>query len=893
MARPWYYGGNKVARRLIFLLLLLLPAALVPAWAQEPELVFKKVAVMPVAVISKTPMEHLGDKVRLEMQDRLKSEGFTLIPEENLKKELALLKEPLNEARAQEIGRKLGADVVVLEQLLIVGDVLELEARIFDLSGKVAPATLKAQGTGLKSLPDLSRKLAQEVNLRILGKERVTRIEVKGNRRIEKDAIKSVMQTREGELLSPARLRDDLKAIYKMGYFTDVKFDVSHTPEGIILTVLVEEKPAIKEIITRGNKKLKRDKILEVMDLKPFSVASEAAIQENVNKILNLYRDKGFYEVQVTPEVVPISKTEVNLVLKIHEGGKLAIKEINFTGNKAFKAKDLRKVMETKEKTFLVSWITGSGKLLKDTLERDLEKISAFYYNHGYIKARVGDPKIDVKDKYIYITIPITEGPQYQVGEIDFTGDLLEDKKKLLEKLETPKEKIYSRETLQKDLSTLSDFYADQGYANADISPLIKEDDKNLKVNLLFDISKGQKVYFDRIEIVGNIKTRDKVIRRELRVYEQELFSATKVKESIKNLRRLEYFEEVNFTTSPGSAPNRMNLKISVKERPTGTFGLGAGYSTQDRLVGMVEVSQNNLFGRGQQLKIQGILGAISRRFRASFTEPYLFDRPLSAGVDAFNWERSYSEYTRKSVGGDLRFSHPMRWKYTRIYTMYRFENVDLEDLHRRASTVLKEAARIHNTSSTTLTFRRDSRDSLFFPTKGTDNSVSVEMAGMGGDTAFLRYIGETGWYFPFRWNTVWVIHARAGYMQRLSWGAMPAYELFYLGGIDTIRGFRYADISPRDPRTHERIGGPKFVQLNLEHRFPLYKKIGLMGTIFFDAGNVYGDHYIGPVLRPTAGIGARWFSPLGPLRVEWGYNLTRHPFEKQSVWEFTMGGQF
>ena len=880
-------------RRFICLLLLLLPAALLPAWAQEPELVFKKVAVMPVAVISKTPMEHLGERMLQEMQDRLKSEGFTLISQGDLKKELAPLKEPLTEARAQEIGRKLGADLVVMEQLLVVGDVLSLEARVLDLTGKAPPATLKTQGVGLKTLPDLSRKLAQETALKVLGKERVTRIEVKGNRRIEKDAILGVMQTREGDLLSPARLRDDLKSIYKMGYFTDVKFDVNPTPEGLILTVLVEEKPAIKEIITKGNKKVKRDKVLEVMDLKPFSVASEAAIQENVNKILKLYRDKGFYEARVTPELVPISKTEVNLVLNIDEGGKLAIKEINFTGNKAFKAKELRKVMETKEKTLLVSWITGSGVLLKDTLERDLEKISAFYYNHGYIKARVEEPKVDIKGKYIYITIPIVEGPQFKVGEVDITGDLLEDKKKLLEKLDLPKEKIYSREVLQKDMTTLGDIYADQGYADVDITPLIRENDKDLKVNVLFDISKGQKVYFDRIDIVGNVKTRDKVIRRELRVYEQELFSSSKVKDSIKNLRRLEYFEEVNFTTSPGTAANRRNLKISVKERPTGTFGLGAGYSTQDRLVGMVEVSQNNLFGRGQQLKVQGILGAISKRFRASFTEPYLFDRPLAFGVDAFDWERSYSEYTRKSKGGDLRLSHPLRWRYTRIYTMYRFENVDLEDLRRRSSPILKEAARIHNTSSSTITLRRDSRDSLFAPTHGTDNSLSVELAGLGGDTAFLRYIAESGWYFPFWFNTVFVVHGRAGYMQGLSWGAMPAYEKFYLGGIDTIRGFAFAQISPRDPRTHERIGGDKFVQLNVEERFPLYKKLGLMGTVFFDAGNVYGAHYIGPPLRPTAGVGIRWFSPLGPLRVEWGYNLTKHPFEKQSVWEFTMGGSF
>ena len=641
---------------------------------------------------ARNPWNHLGEKVSQEIQERLKADGFTPVSQEDLHKELSQLKEPVNEAQAQAIGRKLGADMVIWGTLLKVGDLLSLEGHVLDLSGRKGATTLKLQGTGLHSLSGLSRQMAQELSLKILGKERVAHIVIKGNRRIEKDAILGVMQTREGEILSPAHLREDLKAIYKMGYFTDVRMDVSDTPEGRVLTVLVKEKPAIREILVKGNHKLKKDKILEVMNLKPFSVASEGAIKEDINKVQQAYREKGYYEAKITYELVPAGEHEVNLVLNVNEGGKMAIKEIEFEGNKAFNSKELRKVMETKERGFFapVAWITGAGKLNQDILERDLEKVAAFYYNHGYIKAKVGEPKIDIKGNWIYITIPVQEGPEYHVGKIDMPGDLLEDKDKLVKLLKTPKEKVYSREVLQKDLTTLADFYADQGYANADIVPLVKEDNEKMLVDVTFDIHKGQKVYFERIDIGGNVKTRDKVIRRELRVYEQDLFSATNLKESIKNLRRLEYFEDVNFATTPGSAPDRMNLKITVKERPTGTFGLGAGYSTQDRLVGMVEVSQNNLFGRGQQLKVPGIIGSISHRFRASFTEPYLFDRPLGLGIDAFNWEREYSEYTRVSKGGVFRLSHPLKWKYTRLFWMYRFENVNLNNLAPGASQVLR-----------------------------------------------------------------------------------------------------------------------------------------------------------------------------------------------------------
>ena len=885
-----------MARRPIalFLLVILLVAAYGPALAQEQELVIKKVAVFPFIVTSKEPLEFLGEKISLEIQDRLKADGFTLIAPEDIKKEVSQLREPLDDASAQQIGRKLGADLVIWGTLIKVGDALSLEARLLDLSGKMPVTALKLQGTGVQALTGLSRQAAQELSLKILGKEKIVRIIIKGNRRIEKDAILGVMQTREGETLSPARAREDLKAIYKMGYFTDVRMDIGDTPEGRVLTVLVKEKPSIKEIQVEGNRKIKKDKILEVMNLKPFSVASEGAIREDINKVQKLYRDKGFYQANITYDLMPVAEHEVNLVLHVNEGGKMAIKDIEFEGNKTFSAKELRKVMETKERGFyLVSLITGAGKLEKDTLERDLEKISSFYYNHGFIKAKVGDPKIDIKGNWIYITIPVQEGPEYHVGKIDMTGDLLEDKAKLVALLKTPKAKVYSREGLQEDLTTLADFYADHGYANADIVPLIKEHDQSLTVDVTFDIHQGKKVYFERIEIAGNVKTRDKVIRRELKVYEQDLFSATNLKESIKNLRRLEYFEDVNFATTPGSSPNHMNLKITVKERPTGTFGLGAGYSTQDRAVGMVTISQNNLFGRGQQVKVEGIIGTISHRIRASFTEPYLFDKPLSLGIDAYNWARQYDEYTEISKGGAVRLSHPLKWKYTRLFWMYRFTNVNLNDLVPNASETLQQASTIHNTSATSFVIRRDSRDSLFAPTHGSDNSISLETAGLGGDTAFVRYIAESGWYIPLKWDCVGVLHGRVGGMNKLHWGQMPAYELFYLGGIDTIRGFKYAQISPRDPVTNERIGGPRFLQLNSEFRFPIYKKLGLSGTLFVDAGNVYGPNEVGPFLRPTAGVGFRWFSPMGPLRVEWGYNITKHPWESSGAWEFTMGGTF
>jgi outer membrane protein insertion porin family len=871
-----------------------------PVLAQEPELAIKKVAVFPFTVLSKTPREYLGEKVTQEFEARLKAEGFALVPHEDLTKEVSALKEPLNDNLAKEIGRRQGADTVITGQVVLVGEAVALEARVLDLSGRLAPATLKLQGTGVTSLTGLARQMAGEAALRTLGKERIRKIAVKGNKRIESAAIVGVMQTREGDTVSASRLREDLKAVYKLGYFTDVKFDISETPEGRVLTVIVKEKPAIHNIIFRGNFNIKEKNLKDAMEIKSLAVASEPIIKEAVEKGLKVYREKGYYGAKITYTLEPFVPGEVNLVFNVEEGGPVTIKEIRFEGNSAFTAKELKKVIETREKGLpIISRITGAGKLVQERLEQDAEKIGAFYFNHGYIKAKVGEPKVNVEGGWAYITFPITEGPQFKVGKVGVQGDLIEKKEELLKKIKINKESIYSREVIQKDITTLSDLYADQGYANADVTPLLKENEKDRTVDITFDISQGKKVYFERIEIAGNVKTRDKVIRRELRVYEQELFNATKLKEGMKNLKRLEYFEDVNLSTSPGTTPDRLNLKVTVKEKATGSFGVGIGYSTQDHLVGMIEVSQNNLFGRGQRLQVQAMLGSIASRYRISFTEPYLFDQPLGLGIDAYNWNRIFDEYTQHSTGGSIRLAHPLRWKYTKLFGSYRWDYVKLNDLSFSAlnTPTIVEASKIHNTSALTIGVARDSRDSLFTPTHGMNSSFTLEWAGLGGQVAFLRYIIDQAFYRPLKWGMVGVFHVRGGYLQALGYGQQPSYELFYLGGIDTIRGFRYATISPRDPRTHDRVGGNKFFQVNTELRFPVpkLKNYGIVGLVFFDCGNVYSSNssLLVPNVRTSMGGGIRWFSPMGPLRIEWGYNLNKKSYEQQSAWEFTIGGSF
>jgi outer membrane protein insertion porin family len=863
-----------------------------PLGAQE--ITVKRVAVFPFTILSKEPAPNLAANIQKIMVDYLTKEGFGVIAPEDLQKEIPA-RQALTAAAAADIGKRLGADAVITGSLIKIGPTVALEAHLTDLSGKVPPVSFKQETTGLAAVNQLALKIAKDAGYKILGQERIAKIEVRGNRRVEKSTILATIQTRTGELTSTVRLREDLKALYNLGSFSDVKIDVTDTPQGRIVTFIVSEKPSIGSVIVEGNDKIKTKKILEALDIKPYTTASEAAIKEAINKVKALYREKGYYEAQITYKLEPVTPHDVNLVLTINEKGKMYVREIKFEGNHAFTDKQLRNVMELKTWNVL-SYFTSRGVIKPDLLERDAEKISSFYFNHGYIKAKVGEPKIETTAKGIYVTFPIDEGNQFRIGKVSFHGDLLESPETLQSKIESSSGKVYSRENLQKDLTSLSDLYADRGFANADVTPNLKENDVDRTVDVSFDIAKGEKVYIERIDIVGNIKTRDKVIRREMRVYEQELFSATKIKKSTQNLRRLEFFEDVNISTSPGSTPEKVNLKINVKERPTGQFGVGAGYSTQDKIVGMVEVRQNNLFGRGQQLSAQGVIGQLARRYRVSFTEPYLMDKPLSLGIEAYNWERSFTEYNRLSTGGSIRLGHPLRWEYTTLLWSYRYEYTKLNDIIYGASPIILQSAALHSTSVTSLSIRRDSRDAIFTPTKGSDNSISVEMAGLGGDVAFNRFVADSGWYFPLFWNTVGVLHGRIGYMMRNSWGALPVYEKFYLGGIDTIRGYKYAEISPRDPSTGDRIGGDKFQFFNAEWRFPLYKKAGLQGVLFCDSGNVYGTGgsptYFAS-MKTSIGTGIRWYSPMGPLRIEWGYNLNPSPWQRHSAIDFSVGGNF
>ncbi|MBW2406512.1 MAG: outer membrane protein assembly factor BamA, partial [Deltaproteobacteria bacterium] len=456
------------------------------------------------------------------------------------------------------------------------------------------------------------------------------------------------------------------------------------------------------------------------------------------------------------------------------------------------------------------------------------------------------------------------------------------------------KETYYNREVVRNDVLALTDLYSDEGFAYADISPIIDKDFDNLKVNITYTIQKGNQVYFEYIIIGGNTKTRDKVIRRELNVYEQELYSGRKLKQSVRNLYRVDFFEDVKVNTVKGSTDDLMILKIDVTEKPTGTMSFGAGYSSQESVFGSISVSQRNLFGRGQILNAEGQIGGRTNLFRLSFTEPWLFDIPLSMGVELYNWETDYDTYDRKSLGGGIRFSYPV-YAYTRASIRYNYDDADITNISENAAKSIKDLAGTNITSSITTGINYDSTNRRFNPSEGSKHSVSLKYAGLGGNVGFTKVLAETGWFWPLVMDTVGYLHGEAGYVTESSGGILPDYERFYLGGINSVRGYEWREINVLD-EDGNIIGGNKFVLFNAECIIPLLKQQGLVGVIFYDTGNVFNDDEsidLG-TLRNSVGFGFRWYSPMGPIRFEYGYKLdVKEGEDSGGRWEFSMGSAF
>jgi outer membrane protein insertion porin family len=743
----------------------------------------------------------------------------------------------------------------------------------------------------------------------------VGKIIIKGNKKIETDAIRAKLVSKDGKPFSSVTVRQDIQELFATGFFYDILVDKSDTVP-TTLTYTVIEKPSIAEIEYKGNEEVTDDELKDATAMKAFEFLNVSKVRDAIEKIEKLYEDKGFFLARVSYDVQKIEGQDgIKLVFNIVENDKVKVKRISFMGNQKLTSGKLKGAMQTKEGNFF-SFLFGSSAYKQETFDRDVQLLNYLYFNEGYVKVKVDRPQVYVTPdkKSIYISIRIEEGEQYNVGTVDFAGDLLFSRDELFSSTHIQEQKVFKYSVLQDDLSSLRAKYGDLGYAYANIIPRTITRDQEREVDITFEIDKGNKVYLNKINVLGNTKTRDKVVRRELRVVEGELYNETRRRESLENVKRLGYFEEVNFNTkTPKGRMDLMDIDIVVKERNTGTLQAGAGYSSYYGAILNAQLSQTNFLGKGQSLSGSVDVSSKQSLFKFSFTEPYFMDTNWRTGIDLYIQRRYLTEYSEFRRGFDVRLGHPLA-PYLEAYVKYKLERTELDlDPTYGDPDLFPVATANGTTSSVTLTLEYDKRDDRFAPSKGIFSSISTEYAGVGGNKEFTKGFASLRYYHKTFWDIVWRNNLTYGFVSPNGSGqAVPFNELFLLGGANTLRGFNWYSIGRKkrsqkvvdeataagDPNPElvgmRPYGGAQEIYYNLEFQFPLITEAGIQGVVFYDVGEAEDGIFLDS-LRQDIGFGFRWFSPIGPLRFEWGFPLHRQTQynEPPVYFEFAIGAPF
>lgn len=776
--------------------------------------------------------------------------------------------------------------------------------------------------------------LAEDYKLNISGDDLekiiVNDIKIENSKRVEKDAILARIGSKKGELLDREQIKRDILSILELGFFWDVQVRLENITEDkkADLVFYVKEIPAIKSIKIEGNDEIDKEDIEKVITIKINSPFDINKIRQTAQKIKELYIEKGYFlsEVNYQPSSIEevLGQDSVDLKFIISEHAKVIVKGIFFSGVSKISPDELKSVIETREGGWF-SFLTGAGTYKEDAFQKDMMRITQYYRERGFIKAKVGVPslKLTPDKKYLYIFIPIEEGEQYRLGDIKISGELIVPEKEIRKLITLKKGDIFNTtQFFAKDLEAVSILYKDLGYAYVNIETPYKEyeDKKVLDIELI--IEKGPICKFENIEIVGNVKTRDKVIRREMTINEYDRYSYSELEKSKRRIEALGYFEKVEYRTHQGSAPDLVSVEFEVKEKATGTFNIGAGFSSAENFLVQAQIGQYNLLGNGQSLSLMAIMSSIRKMFELSFTEPYFLDTDWTIALDLYNTSWNYYEFYRSSTGFRLTTGYPLSY-YLRTYITYTLEDVIVEsgvsfENQRRIKNLYSEGI----TSSFTLKLVWDSRNNRIYPSKGQLHSVSTELAStiFGSENEFLRTYLKDNFYFQLPYYIVLKAASTIGYITPFGTSGIPISERFYVGGMYSVRGYTLRSISPFlkvaksgiDPSSEMDIfysGGNKQLVLNFEFEFPIIQQAGIRGVLFFDAGNAYDEksfffndpYYDFPLgLLYSWGFGFRWFSPMGPLRFEWGFPLTRRRQPDTNIYiddkfkfEFTIGSSF
>lgn len=731
------------------------------------------------------------------------------------------------------------------------------------------------------------------------GSDVISEIRVEGNQRIEADTVRSYMGLAPGEAYDPARADQALKALFATGLFADV----SVRKQGPVLVVTVVENPIINRLAFEGNRRIGDDVLEQEVQLRPRVVYTRSRVQSDVQRLLQVYRRSGRFAATVEPKVIQLPQNRVDLVFEVNEGPLTGIRRIDFIGNEAFTDDRLKRAVITKE-TRWYRFLTSDDSYDPDRLTLDRELLRKFYLARGYADFRVVSAVAELtedRDSF-FITFTVDEGEVYQFGEISVTSTLRNlDPESLRIHLKTIEGETYNAEQIEDSIEDLTFALGELGYAFVDIRPRINRNRENRLIDVTYDINEGPRVYVERINITGNVRTLDEVVRREFRLIEGDAFNTAKLRRSRQRIRGLGFFDKVEVTQEQGTAPDRVIVNVDVQERSTGELSFGAGVSSSESVIGDVSIRERNLLGKGQDLRASISVSARRQQIDLSFTEPYFLDRNLAAGIDIFNIERDQqdrSSFDEESTGLRLRTGYPIT-ENLRQSVRYTLRRDDISDIDDDTSEFIRLDEGEETTSAVGYDFAYDVRDDRFEPSNGYIIRFGQEFAGIGGSIRYIQTTGGWAYYQPIYDELVGSISLRGGHIEGLGQD-IRVTNRFFLGG-ESFRGFEAGGVGPRDDATNDSIGGNVFYVATGELRFPIgfAEELGILGRVFTEVGSLTDPDVSGANLldtkssRVSAGFGLSWRSPFGPIRVDIAQPIVKEDFDEEELFRFSFGTRF
>jgi outer membrane protein insertion porin family len=728
----------------------------------------------------------------------------------------------------------------------------------------------------------------------------IQEVRVEGTNRIEVESVLSYMLIKPGDPFDPQRMDASLKALFATGLFSDVTL----RREGGALVVRVVENPVINRLAFEGNKKVKSEDLQNEVELKPRTVYTRTKVQNDVKRILEIYRATGRFAATVTPKVIPLPQNRVDLVYEINEGDVTAVRRISFIGNKVFSDSRLREVIQTEE-TAWWKFFTTNDTYDPDRLNFDREQLRKFYLSQGYADFRVISAVAELTPdrKEFFITFTIEEGRRYKFGKIDIVSTIPDlNAEQLRSELRSKEGDWYNADLVEDSINSVTTAAGTLGYAFVDVRPQVKRDREAGTIGITYEVREGPKVFVERIDISGNQRTRDEVIRRELRISEGDAFNASNIRVSRRRLRNLNFFDNVDITNEPGSAPDKTVLKVAVTEKATGEVSLGGGFSTNEGVLGTFGLRERNFLGRGQDVQFNFTVSQKSQNIDLRYTEPYLFDRNLIAGWDLFRVKRDFSDesgYQERRTGGRLRAGYEIVDDVTQVWR-YTLQTNTIANLDDNASQFIQLEKGTTSTSAIGQTLTFDKRDDRQDPTSGYFVSLDFDGAGLGGSEKFAKSKITAGTYYPIAPD--WVLSAigEVGYVHGLFGKDVRLANRFFLGG-DNLRGFKPGGVGPRDNAVGDSLGANKYYAGTLEVSFPLGlpREFGIRGRAFTDFGSAWDVDLSGPglldvnTIRVSAGVGVSWKSPFGPVRIDVGIPIKKEGFDDKQLIRFSFGTRF